>query len=238
MSQNIQWFPVFEQTWITWSSEEISEEEYHSWDPPLNLWSSWTRAMHFQIQNRHSTIINFNKKFQFWILRIKYKMTVQIQKVHRLKNSVVKFMNQTASNSEVESTLTQTKQFTNWSNNEPNKTIQLWNQYENQIMKEPKISVAWEENIYLTVVPATQQPSSNTAAVWQKPFSPASRGLLLLIAGQPTCLHHALGFQLARVSTPTQNSQVPSLAVTQICCDWVKLALYLHNSQATSATEY
>ena len=103
-------------------------------------------------------------------------------------------------------------------------------------MKEPKISVAWEENIYLTVVPATQQPSSNTAAVWQKPFSPASRGLLLLIAGQPTCLHHALGFQLARVSTPTQNSQVPSLAVTQICCDWVKLALYLQRQTMACLT--
>ena len=51
-------------------------------------------------------------------------------------------MNQTASKSNVESTLTRTKLLTNRSNNEPNNTIQLRNLYEHQIMKEPRISIA------------------------------------------------------------------------------------------------
>ena len=37
------------------SSEEISGEEQLTRDPPLNLWSSRTRATRFQIQNRHNT---------------------------------------------------------------------------------------------------------------------------------------------------------------------------------------
>ena len=48
---------------------------------------------------------------------------------------------QTALNSNVESTLSITKQLTDWKNNEPNNTIPLQNLYKNQIMKEPRISV-------------------------------------------------------------------------------------------------
>ena len=110
--------------------------------PPLNLRSSRTRAMRFKIQNRHNTIINFNINFQSWILRI------TIHKVHRSKNAVENFMNQTASNSKVESTLTRTKTLTNRSNHEPNNTIQLRNLYENQIMKKSRISVARAGNIF------------------------------------------------------------------------------------------
>ena len=51
-------------------------------------------------------------------------------------------MSQTVLSWKVESTLTWTKQLTNWSTHEPNNTIQLRNLYKNQIMKEPRISVA------------------------------------------------------------------------------------------------
>ena len=48
---------------------------------------------------------------------------------------------QTALNSNVESTLSITKQLTDWKNNEPNNTIPLQNLHKNQIMKESRISV-------------------------------------------------------------------------------------------------
>ena len=119
--------------------------------PPWNLQSRRTRAMRFKIQNRHKTIINFNINFQSWILRIKGKLIVPIHKVHRSKNAAVeKFMNPTASNSKIGSTLTRMIPLTNRSNHEPTNTIQLQNLFENQIMKEPslRISVARVENIF------------------------------------------------------------------------------------------
>ena len=48
---------------------------------------------------------------------------------------------QTALNSNVESTLSIPKQLTDWKNNEPNNTIPLQNLHKNQILKEPRISV-------------------------------------------------------------------------------------------------
>ncbi len=51
-------------------------------------------------------------------------------------------MNQSASILKIESTLARAKLLTNWSNNEPNNTIQLRNFHENQITKEIGISVA------------------------------------------------------------------------------------------------
>ena len=119
--------------------------------PPLNLQSSRTRAMRFKIQNRHNTIINFTINFQSWILRIKGKLIDPIHKVHRSKNAAVeKFMNPTASNSKIGSTLTRMIPLTNRSNHEPTNTIQLQNLFENQIMKEPslRISFARVENIF------------------------------------------------------------------------------------------
>ena len=56
-------------------------------------------------------------------------------------------MNQTASNLIVESTSTRAKQLTKKSNKESNITIQLRNIHENQIMKEPRISVERAETL-------------------------------------------------------------------------------------------
>ena len=58
------------------------------------------------------------------------------------------FMNQTVSNSKVESTSTWTIPLTNRSNDEPNNTIHFRNPYENQIMKEPRISVARRKTFF------------------------------------------------------------------------------------------
>ena len=49
--------------------------------------------------------------------------------------------NQTALNSNVESTLSLAKQLTNWKNNELNNIIPLWDLYENHIMRESRISL-------------------------------------------------------------------------------------------------
>ena len=70
--------------------------------------------------------------------------------VDRSKIFVENLINQTASKSNVESTLTRTKQLTDRSNNEPNTTTQLQNLHESQIMKEPRVSVARAET-FLTV---------------------------------------------------------------------------------------
>ena len=75
-----------------------------------------------------------NINFQSWILWIKSKINVPIHKVHRSTNSVEKFMNQTASNSKVESTSTRTIPLTNRPNDKPNTKwffIHFRNPYEN-----------------------------------------------------------------------------------------------------------
>ena len=63
-----------------------------------------------------------------------YKLLIKIL----VENS----MNQSASNSNIESTLARAKLPTKWSNNEPNSTNQLQNFHENQTTKESGISVA------------------------------------------------------------------------------------------------
>ena len=77
-------------------------------------------------------------------------MPTLIHKVNQSKISVEKLMNQTALNSNDESTLTRTKPLTNRSNNKPNITFQLQHLYENQIMKEQRILAALAE-IFLTI---------------------------------------------------------------------------------------
>ena len=73
--------------------------------------------------------------------------------------------NQTALNSNVESTLSRTKLLTNWKNNEPNNIIPLQNLYENQIMRESRISFAQAETfltIFLTFFWPTLNPQPST----------------------------------------------------------------------------
>ena len=60
------------------------------------------------------------------------------------KFHVEKLKNQTALNSNVESTLSRTKPLTN----EPNNIISLRDLYENQIMRESRISVARAETFF------------------------------------------------------------------------------------------
>ena len=57
-------------------------------------------------------------------------------------------MHQTASYSNVKSTLAQTKPLTNRSNNEENNSVQLRNLYENQLMREPRIFHRTSGNIF------------------------------------------------------------------------------------------
>ena len=64
------------------------------------------------------------------------------------RQSKCMFMNQTASNSKVESTLTWTKLLTNWLNNKPNNTIQLWNLNENQVIKNPEFQLHEQEHFF------------------------------------------------------------------------------------------
>ena len=65
--------------------------------------------------------------------------------------------NQTALNSNVESTLSLAKQLTNWKNNELNNIIPLWDLYENHIMRESRIS--------LNILTA-REPMGLSARVW------------------------------------------------------------------------
>ena len=65
-------------------------------------------------------------------------------------------MSQTVLSWKVESTLTQTKQLTNWSNHEPNNTIQLRNLYKNRSWKNPEFQ--WHKHFFF----------------WQMSFLPTS----------------------------------------------------------------
>ena len=81
---------------------------------------------------------------------VKTKQLSQSIKSIDQKFHVEKLTNQTALNSDVESTLSRTKPPTNWKNNESNNIIPLRDLYENQIMRESRISVA-QADIFLII---------------------------------------------------------------------------------------
>ena len=96
----------------------------HCRGPPLNLWAlqgptiecmkDWSRySTHCTQCHLNSTKISY-----LWILRIQDKTIVTTHRVRQSKFSVEKLMNQTVSNSNLESTLTQTKLLTDRSNDE------------------------------------------------------------------------------------------------------------------------
>jgi hypothetical protein len=116
-------------------------------DPPLTQRSSQVRATSFKILNWHKYYPQLQPKSWSWILRNwrQIEFLVSIESVDQ--NPCWKSMNQSASNSNIECTLARAKLLTNWSEYEPNNTIQLRNFHErnfheNQITKEIGISVA------------------------------------------------------------------------------------------------
>ena len=119
--------------------------------PTIESAKQQTSSNEFQNSNStqyHHKLLkqNFNRRF----LGLKTKQLSQSKKSIDQKFHVEKLTNQTALNSNVESTLSRTKPLTNWKNNEPNNIIPLRDLYENQIMRESRISVARAETFFWT----------------------------------------------------------------------------------------
>ena len=80
------------------------------------------RAKRFQIQNRQIDSINSNINLDLGFSDIKDRLTVPNPLNPTIKIFAEKWMNQSASNWNIENTI---KMPTNWSNNDPNDTVQL-----------------------------------------------------------------------------------------------------------------
>ena len=109
------------------------------------------RAKRIKIQNRHNNSINSNINLDLGFSEIKDRITVPNPLKSSIKIFAEKSMNQTASNLNVESPSARSKLSTNWSNHEPNDTIQLPDFSENQITRENIISVALAKDIFLSL---------------------------------------------------------------------------------------
>ena len=144
----------------------------HCRGPPLNLWAlqgptiecmkDWSRySTHCTQCHLNSTKISY-----LWILRIQDKTIVTTHRVCQSKFSVDKLMNQTVSNSNLESTLTQTKLLTDRSNDEASITIQLRNIHGNHVIKNPEFLLTGILQVFPCPVRVQQQQAS-VQELWQ-----------------------------------------------------------------------
>ena len=101
-----------------------------------------------QTSNR---IVNSNINLDLGFSEIKDRITVPNPLNPSIKIFAEQSMNQTASNLSVESPLARSNMPTNWSDNEQNNTITLRDFHENQITREPRISVAWVSDIFYQI---------------------------------------------------------------------------------------
>ena len=93
-------------------------------EPSLERRRSWDWATRFKTQNRHNNSISSNINLDLGFSEIKDKTTVHNPLNPSIKIICWKPMNRTASNWNIESLLARSKLLTNWSNNDPNNTIQ------------------------------------------------------------------------------------------------------------------
>jgi hypothetical protein len=108
-----------------WPSKETTEEEQYRWN---HYWTSEAaefepRVSRFKIDI--NIIINSNINVDVGFLEIKDKIDVSNPMNLLIKILVEKSINQSTSKLNDEITLARPKLLTNWSNNEPNNTIQL-----------------------------------------------------------------------------------------------------------------